>query len=149
MYSTTCFWKLFIGVHVRKTDFEDRYATGYNSAPLEYYIQAIDWFKKNQSESESVFIVASDDKPWARENLLGIAETKVYVLSAKNSAEVDLAVLARCQHTIMSAGTYSFWAAYLAGGTATYYSQHPRPGSALFERCPPKDYFLPQWIPLP
>ena len=28
----------------------------------------------------------------------------------------DLAILARCNHTILSYGTYSFWAGYLSGG---------------------------------
>ncbi|KAH3835789.1 hypothetical protein DPMN_109153 [Dreissena polymorpha] len=34
-----------------------------------------------------------------------------------NSDAVDMAVLSLCDHTIVSTGTFGWWAAWLAGGT--------------------------------
>ena len=31
-----------------------------------------------------------------------------------------MAILAACNHTIITAGSYGFWAGYLAGGTVVY-----------------------------
>ena len=87
------------------------------------------------------------NKKWVKQNLANITDTQVYILP-KNSAAVDLAVLSSCDHTIMSSGTFSYWAAYLANGIATYYVKHPAPGSKLYKRCKPSTHFLPQWVAL-
>lgn len=39
---------------------------------------------------------------------------------AGDSPELDLAVLAACNHSIMTLGTFGFWGSYLAGGEVLY-----------------------------
>ena len=142
---------LYIAVHVRRGDFlkSKSKRLGRRAAPIEYYIQAIHWFKKNQSGSELLFIVASNDKTWVTQNFVKIKDTKFYFLSENNSAIIDMAVLARCNHTIMSTGSYSYWSAFLANGFGVYYSGHPVQGSQLAETCPQKNFYQPKWMALP
>lgn len=59
--------------------------------------------------------------------------------------EVDLAALVYCNHTIMSTGTFSWWAAYLADGDAVYYGDWPKPGSVLQKIVQKEDFFLEKW----
>ena len=66
-----------------------------------------------------VFLYVSDDKEWAKKHL---AKDKDIVFSWSSSNKVlatgeDLALLSLCTHTIMTRGTYSFWASKLANGT--------------------------------
>lgn len=66
-----------------------------------------------------VFLYVSDDKEWAKKHL---TKDKDLVFSwstedKKVSTGEDLSLLSLCDHTIMTRGTYSFWAAKLAGGT--------------------------------
>ena len=62
--------------------------------------------------------------------------------------EVALAGLAECSHSVISTGTFGWWAAYLAGGDAVYYQNWPRSGSKMEQMTDKADYFLPSWTPL-
>jgi len=68
--------------------------------------------------------------------------------STGRSAGEDLALLSSCDHTIMSTGTYGWWAAWLAKGTTVYYADWPRNGSTLMSMFKRKDFFPPSWIGL-
>jgi len=57
-------------------------------------------------------------------------------------------VLSSCDHVIVSAGSFGWWAAWLANGTTIYYDKWPRNGttlSAVFDR---EDYYPPHWVPI-
>ncbi|VDK75016.1 unnamed protein product [Gongylonema pulchrum] len=60
----------------------------------------------------------------------------------------DMATLSRCNHTIMTTGTFSWWAAYLTAGDVVYYKDWPRPNSELDKQMFKQDYFLKNWLPL-
>ena len=64
------------------------------------------------------------------------------------SATVDLAVLAGCDHFIMSMGTYSWWAGWLTGGIVVYYRHPAREGSRYSKIFNHADFFPPHWVPL-
>jgi len=68
------------------------------------------------------------------------------MFSVRHSTEQDLALIATCDHTIMSTGTYSWWASWLANGTTVYYTKFPRHGSPLSRYFKAANYFLPTWI---
>jgi hypothetical protein len=60
----------------------------------------------------------------------------------------DLAILSQCNHTIMTVGTYGWWAGYLAGGITIYYKNFPKPGSELSFIFNREEFFPQEWIGL-
>ena len=97
------------------------------------------------------FIVASDDLPWVRENVRapsGVKSDRVNVTytAATHSPGQDLAILASCDHVIMSIGSYGWWAGWLSGGTVIYYKFWPSREAALDIGLRPEDHFPPEWI---
>ena len=105
-----------IGIHVRRSGaFVSASATGYSAAPTQYFHRAMGFMK--QKFRNVLFIVASDNIPWAQNNLGN--DSTVY--STGLSAGEDMALLASCDHVIASSGSFSWWAAWLANGTTVYY----------------------------
>jgi galactoside 2-L-fucosyltransferase 1/2 len=93
------------------------------------------------------FIVVSNDMKWCQEQF-PLIESQLIGNSSKtdnqrnsllinvtysigHSAGEELALLASCDHVLMSTGTYGWWAAWLAKGTTVYYADWPRNGSSL------------------
>ena len=97
----------WVGVHVRRGDFWQHAISS-----LKYILDAITYFK--QKYENAVFVIASDDKDYCLKhfsNLSGVILTPKYF-----SPTQDLAALASCQHSIVTAGSYGWWSALLAGG---------------------------------
>uniref|UniRef100_A0A915IIR0 L-Fucosyltransferase n=1 Tax=Romanomermis culicivorax TaxID=13658 RepID=A0A915IIR0_ROMCU len=155
---------ILIGVHVRRgvdlTWNTRNQVHGHVIAPKSYFVRAVSRFRsifntQGDNISRTLFLITSDDPFWCRQNLLArrdendtIGRDAVLLANPANMREVDLAILASCQHTVMSTGTFSWWAAYLAGGQAIYYENWPRPGSSLSKMVQREDYFLSHWIPM-
>jgi Glycosyl transferase family 11 len=70
------------------------------------------------------------------------------VYSTGHSAWEDLAILSHCNHTIMTVGTFGWWAGFLSGGITVYYKNFPAAGSELSLGFYAEDYFLPEWVGL-
>jgi len=95
------------------------------------------------------FIVASDDIPWCQKhmNLSMFRKTSINItFSVRHNAAQDLALLASCNHTVMTTGTYGWWAAWLANGIAVYYARFPKKGSILGRLFRSDQYYHPNWI---
>lgn len=60
--------------------------------------------------------------------------------------EIDMAVLSLCNATVLSTGTYSWWASYLSIGPTVFYDEWPRKDSDLDLMVNKTDYFLSNWI---
>ena len=138
-----------VGVHVRRGDMVNGYSRGYTVAPPNYFRSAMRYFTERYHHVE--FIVCSDDITWSQNNLpaaIDAASTAEIKFSHTNSPAVDLAILARCEHVIMSVGTFGWWGAWLANGTTIYYADWPRPSSWLDSQVNKSDYFPPHWIPM-
>jgi galactoside 2-L-fucosyltransferase 1/2 len=68
--------------------------------------------------------VASDDSEWCQKNLLLSPHFNIVLsddlqketASKEPSPEFDMAILAKCNHTITDYGTFGFWASFFAGG---------------------------------
>jgi len=141
-----------VGVHVRRGDMSTGYFKdfGYTTAPASYFERAMQRFVANYSRIQ--FIVCSDDITWCKRN---IPETSKFnsenvdiVFSSKHPQVIDLAILSRCKHTIMSVGSFGWWAAWLANGTTIYYADWPRPVSMLEYHVNKMDYFPRHWTAL-
>jgi len=120
----------FVGVHIRRGDYGQHleYLYKINQLESQYFIKAMKFFK-NRYDSV-IFVVVSDDIPWAKENLgdlpdldvVFLGNTKVLEKDISNPLKPgedigeDLALLISCNHTIMSFGTFGMWGSLLAGG---------------------------------
>ncbi len=130
-----------IGVHVRRTDYQEYLQEKRQQGGLylskKFYQNAMDFFRRFYRTP--LFIIASDDLDWCRENF-GTGPDIAYTFNPdfnesywhpkKASAELDMAILGRknrqiirfhltfcilasCDHSVISYGTFSFWSAYL------------------------------------
>ena len=134
-----------VGVHIRRGDMATEHFShyGYTTAGADYLEKAMAHFEHRYSNI--VYIVCSDDINWCERNM-NVSTRDVY-FSQGHGELVDLGLLARCDHSIMTVGTFGWWAAFLAGGEVTYYKRYPARGSSL-QRAFSKDksdYFLPHW----
>lgn len=98
----------------------------YGMPPLKasYYLRAMNVFadRFGRQGTTPLFLLVTDDRGWVESHLLPRASgfrARLAGTGDPGSAEyaaVDLAILSRCNHTILSYGTYSFWAGFLSGG---------------------------------
>ncbi len=143
---------IMIGVHIRRGDMvtnQKHVDYGYTVADQQYLEIAVKYYENIFEQQDLVFIVCSDDIKWAKQHF---NFTSHHVVFSENRTDVlDLAILSKCDHTIMTTGTFGWWASWLAGGQVVYYSNYPRKYSRL-ERSFSKDktdYFPPEWIGMP
>lgn len=134
----------FIGVHVRRGDMA--FAGGrYAVAPESYLIGAMRRFE-NKLGPGVVYVVATDDEPWVARALAGEPHLGSRTVFSRGSAEADLAILSRCNHSIVTSGSYGWWAGWLTGGDVVYYRDYIAPSSDLASQFSPADYYPPAWI---
>ncbi|KAI6203283.1 L-Fucosyltransferase [Aphelenchoides besseyi] len=116
---------------------------GHVSAPVEYFQSAIARIK--EQHKKVVFLVVGDNIEWTKRNLSPLASVGEIQFIKSGYREVDMAALSLCNHTVMSTGTFSWWAAYLTNGTTLYYGNWPKRGSVLWIMVNRANVFLPQW----
>ena len=145
---------VFVGLHVRRSDLLDSPARrgGFKVATLNYISRAMDYFRKRYPTAQ--FVVRSDDIKWCRENIRGPdvhlpldTENSISndLLLSLGEAVADLALLSLCNHTIMTVGTFGWWAAFLAGGETVYYGNAYRNGSHMDHVFNSPDFYMPHW----
>jgi galactoside 2-L-fucosyltransferase 1/2 len=61
-----------------------------------------------------------------------------------------MAMLASCDHTISTVGSFGWWIGWLSGGDVTYFKWPAKEGSPLRKQYGKdfSDYFYPGWIGL-
>ena len=59
---------VFVGVHVRRTDYEAHMKEKMIGKPVtkKYFESAMMWFKKRYNDSKVIFLMASDDTEWTK-----------------------------------------------------------------------------------
>lgn len=134
---------IFIGVHMRRGDFVDN-KSGYVQGDENYFQRAIEFYDRMFSEDyySKVFVVLGNDYKW---NKFTLNNSPNILVIRPRSPAVDLCVLSKCNHSIISSGTYSWWSAYLAGGHTTYMKDQCRPNSTLCKLFKMDDYINPKW----
>ena len=121
----------FVGIHNRRTDHLKFMEDENNVKPLkdDYFFDAMDYYRE---EFENVaFIYVSDDMEYGKKHFRrfkGRELKDIFFAGAGENLDAngldqdpdaaghDLALLASCNHTIITRGTYSLWAALLSGG---------------------------------
>lgn len=143
---------VFIGAHMRRGDFvfPHKQQFGHSPATEEYLHTAIKYFDLFLANSSKtiIYIILGNDYEWNNKSSQNVTDNHVVVMKPE-SAGADLCILSKCNHTIISAGSYSWWAAYLAGGKTTYMKNQCRPGSSLCTEFEPDDYINPKWSWVP
>lgn len=104
----------FVGIHVRRMDYSVWLKNKVNGRLLSklYFTQAMQYFREKYQNV--AFVVASDDRQWITQmfkNMSDVHLTPRY--QTMKRGEYDMAILAQCNHSIISFGTFSFWSAYL------------------------------------
>ncbi|XP_032695159.1 galactoside 2-alpha-L-fucosyltransferase 1 isoform X1 [Lontra canadensis] len=139
--------RTFVGVHVRRGDYLQVMPQCWKGVVGDraYLQQAMDWFRARHEAP--VFVVVSNGMAWCREN---IDTSRGDVIFAGDGQEgspgKDFALLMQCNHTIMTIGTFGFWAAYLAGGDTVYLANFTLPDSNFLKIFKPEAAFLPEWV---
>jgi galactoside 2-L-fucosyltransferase 1/2 len=136
---------VFVGVHIRRGDYlsEEMHQQGYTVATAKYFDRAMKYFESRFKSI--VFVVTSDDIQWCQENI-GSEKNSVVFSRWLDLPSHDLCLLSKCNHTILSVGTFGWWGAWLANGDATYYKDFPLPRSSIDKYFKKSDYYLPNWI---
>ncbi|CAG9534645.1 unnamed protein product [Cercopithifilaria johnstoni] len=140
---------VYVGIHIRYgmdiTMNSRNIKYGHKAITKDYIINAMNYFRSKFDKL--IFVIISDNLHWVETNIKHIYKDEIYIVSS-GYREVDMATLIRCNHTIMSTGTFSWWIAYLTNGTTVYYNDWPRHDSVLAKTMKKDEYFLNNWIPM-
>lgn len=139
-----------IGVHVRRGDYLTAHNRkyGYITANKEYLDKAFQYFRKKLKNC--LFIVfmslSTDGLKWREKNIQG--EDIVFAPTSKR--EVDMCALTKCNHTILTVGSFGWWSAWLGNGRTVYFKDVARVNSSLRTAFSEdmRDFFPPKWIGL-
>lgn len=143
--------KHIIGLHVRRGDFllQNHQKWGYAVANKQFFSKATKYFVDKYGAGNVLFLVTSDDRFWCQHNL-EFHGAHARFPPEQNTPLKDLAVLAACDHHIISVGSFGWWAAWLGAvlrpsAEVLYYKDFPTPGSKHARNHNPVDYYLPNW----
>lgn len=142
---------IYVGIHVRRGDFTSKIFSevGFKPSDELFIFRAMEYYCYRFSKI--VFIVCGDDLSWnarsIRLNSKCSTQLIIHCRPTKNPA-VHMALLASCNHSIITTGTFGWWTAFLAGGQVVYDKSFPHNGSILDKKFSRDDYYLPHWIGL-
>ncbi|KAM4651346.1 galactoside alpha-(1,2)-fucosyltransferase 2-like [Discoglossus pictus] len=140
----------FVGVHIRRGDYVHvmPYVWKGVVADKTYLQKAMDYFRDKYENP--LFVVTSNGMDWCKENINNsLGDVHFAGDGMEGSPGRDFALLAHCNHTIMTIGTFGFWAGYLAGGETIYLTNFTLPDSPFLKIFKYEAAFLPQWIGIP
>ncbi|GAV01462.1 hypothetical protein RvY_12171 [Ramazzottius varieornatus] len=133
-----------VGIHIRRGDVMSNgwQKWGFTVASREYVSHAMEYLK-SKGVVDPIYIVCTNDVEWSRQNLLGVDLHFV----ENQTSYVDMAVLTKMDHLILSVGTFSFFAGYLSSApNVIYYKRWPEPGSDFAKWMDLSSFWLPEWI---
>jgi galactoside 2-L-fucosyltransferase 1/2 len=131
-----------VGIHVRRGD---HLKYGYLNFPDDQYFKnAMQYFTDKYGDVQ--FFVASNDIPWCKKQSLF---KDAHLVSEKHTAAQDMAILANCNHVIISIGTFGWWGGLLSGGEVVYSSEEFNLNHKINKGNVIKDDYYPAlWKPL-
>ncbi|XP_069489772.1 galactoside alpha-(1,2)-fucosyltransferase 2-like [Ambystoma mexicanum] len=140
----------YIGVHVRRGDYLKIMLDKWKGTvgDIGYLNKAMGYFRKKYLEP--VFVVTSNGMKWCKENINNSTGDVFFAGDGiESSPGRDLCLLVHCNHTIITVGTFGFWAGYLAGGEVIYLYNFTLPDSNFLQIFHYDAAFLPEWIGIP
>ncbi|XP_044133981.1 galactoside alpha-(1,2)-fucosyltransferase 2-like isoform X2 [Bufo gargarizans] len=140
----------YIGVHVRRGDYVNVMPNVWKGVVADkgYLEKAMNYFRNKYKEP--VFVVTSNGMKWCKQNIDN-SKGDVYFSGDGNESTPgkDFALLVGCNHTIMTIGTFGFWASYLVGGETIYLTNFTLPESEFLKLFHYDAAFLPEWKGIP
>ena len=133
-----------VGIHIRRGDFENRAHIGYTVSNITYIENAIRYYEKQKKEI--IFITATNDLIWTKEYVLPLRNN--IFMSPFTSPFDDMCLLASCNDSIITGGSFGWWSAYLAGGSVVYDTTFPQLDSRIGRKFKKEDYYPPHWVGL-
>ena len=133
-----------VGIHIRRGDNLRKTYRGYTVSNITYIESAIKYYEKQKKEI--VFIAATNDPIWTKENVIPLRQN--IFMSPFTSPFDDMCLLAKCNDSIITAASYGWWSAYLAGGSVVYDTIFPILNSPIGRRYHKEDYYPPNWVGL-
>ena len=94
-----------VGVHIRRGDFLELRSV----SSERYILAAMSYFTRKYSSV--VFVIITDDRPYCER--MFARRTDVIFTPVAFDAVMDLATFTRCDHAIITVGTFGWWGAYL------------------------------------
>ena len=94
-----------VSIHVRRGDYLN-FPNIHPTSTLEYYNKCIQYF---DNIGKYNYIVFSDDILWCKQNL----KHKNIHYSENKDNVLDLCIMSKCNHNIITNSSFSWWAAYL------------------------------------
>jgi galactoside 2-L-fucosyltransferase 1/2 len=119
---------------------------GYEVATPQYLNKATLYYKRRYNGV--LFIVASaQDDEWAVKHM-PITPPSEFITTGVR--EVDMAILASCDHSIITVGSFGWWTGWSTNGEVTYFKWPAKPNSTLRKQYSHdySDYFYPNWVGL-
>ncbi|XP_069803680.1 galactoside alpha-(1,2)-fucosyltransferase 2-like [Dendropsophus ebraccatus] len=140
----------FVGVHVRRGDYVHLFVKLKRGvlADKNYLQKATDYFRNKYQNP--IFVVTSNGMDWCKENINNSLGDVYFAGDGKEGSPArDFALLAHCNHTIMSFGSFGIYAAYLAGGETIHLTNYSAPDSTYLKYVKYDAIYLPEWIAIP
>jgi hypothetical protein len=99
-------------VHIRRGDYV---GSVHDVTGPKYFTEAVKFISKKLSPEHAVFFIFSNGMDWSRKALGGLDERLVFVENNDNGrGEIDMYLMSRCSHFIISNSSFSWWPAWLS-----------------------------------
>jgi galactoside 2-L-fucosyltransferase 1/2 len=138
-----------VGVHIRRGNMiNDKYFSnyGFEVATPQYLHRATSYYTRRYHGV--LFIVTSaQNHAWAVKHM-PTTHPSEFITTGRR--ELDMAILASCDHSIITVGSFGWWTGWLTNGEVTYFKLPAKPNSTLRKQCNHdySDYFYPNWVGL-
>ena len=133
-----------VGIHIRRGDYVRKAYRGYTVSNITYIENAIKYYETQKKNI--VFIIATNGLTWTKQSVLPLRNN--IFMSPFTSPFDDMCLLASCNDSIITAASYGWWSAYLAGGSVVYDKIFPILDSPIGRNYNKEDYYPPQWVGL-
>eukprot|EP00040_Diaphanoeca_grandis_P025684 m.142733 g.142733 ORF g.142733 m.142733 type:complete len:458 (-) comp30266_c0_seq1:39-1412(-) len=114
---------------------------------VKFYRKAMEWMRDKYPGC--MFMVVPQNYSAVLASEVFVDEDTVLINTTEHSEGLDMVLISRGDHAILSMGTYSWWGGYLTGGTVVYYPQQMNTKHWMFSTgFNISDFFPSWWIPL-
>lgn len=96
-----------VSIHVRRGDFA---GSKFDLCDKEYYQKAIRYISK--IVDDSFFYIFTDDKKFVEQEFKNV-ENKRIISHIVEESDIDMLMMSKCHHNIISNSTFSFWGGFL------------------------------------